>query len=119
MAYVVLLVLLVPLMITIVGFFVAVFLFWVLQWIGISAIFCAVGQRLGRGTGFSPSVLGSVLSVFAIFVVFSLAPMALGLGGLLISTVLWIVFMLLISLPGLGLVILTRLGTRRRRSPRR
>jgi hypothetical protein len=113
LTYVVLLVLLAPLALTVVGFFVALFLFWVVKWIGIAAIFHAVGQRLGRGAGFSPSVLGSVLLVFGLFVVLSLTPMALGLVGLPISAVLGFVFFLLVSMPGLGLVVLTRMGGRR------
>lgn len=113
LSYLVLLLLLAPLALTVVGFFVALFLAWVVKWIGIAALFHAVGQRLGRGTGFSPSILGSILLVFAIFVVISLAPMALGVVGLLISAVLSVVFFLLVSIPGIGLVVLTRCGGRR------
>jgi len=112
-AYVVLLLLLVPLLITVVGVFLAAFLVWVLKWLGICAIFYAIGRRLGRAAGFAPSVLGSVLLVFAVFVVLSLAPMALGFPGLLINGVLGFVFLLLVSVPGLGLVILSRFGRRR------
>ena len=113
LAYIVLLVLLVPLLLTVVGAPLGLFLFWVVKWIGTCAIFYAVGRRLGRGAGFAPSVLGSVLLVYAIYVVLWLAPMTLGLGGLMITGVLGVVFMLLVSMPGLGLVILTRFGRRR------
>jgi hypothetical protein len=98
---------------TVVGIPVALFAFYVLKWMGIAAIFYAVGRRLGRGVGFSPSVLGSVLLVFAIYVVFLLAPMALGWIGLVIVGVLQLVFLLLVALPAVGLVILTRCGGRR------
>ena len=98
---------------TVVGVFPALFAFIVLKWLGIAAIFHAIGRRLGRVAGFSPSTLGAVLLVFAAYVVVSLVPSAFGVAGLLAILGLKLVFFLLVEIPAVGLVILTRMGGRR------
>lgn len=103
-------VVLVVLSFTVVGVPVLVFAFYVVKWMGIAAIFHAVGRRLGRGVGASLSVLGSVMLVFAIYTIGMLAPAALGLVGLLVIAVLKVLFFLLVAMPGVGLAILTRVG---------
>lgn len=98
--------------VTVVGFPVALFAFYVLKWMGIAAIFYAVGRCLGRAVGGSLSVLGGVLLVFAIYSVVMMVPMAMGPTGLLVVGVLKFLFFLVFALPGVGLVMLTRFGTR-------
>jgi hypothetical protein len=98
--------------VTVVGFPVAMFAFYVLKWMGIAALFYAVGRQLGRVVGGSLSVLGAVLLVFAIYTVVMMAPMALGPTGLLLVGVLKVLFFLVFALPAVGLVLLTRFGTR-------
>jgi hypothetical protein len=99
--------------VTFIGIFPALFAFYVLKWMGIAAIFYAVGRRLGRAVGASLSVLGSVLLVFALYVVLMLAPTPLGWMGLGLVGVLKLVFFLAFEVPAVGLVILTRLGAPR------
>ena len=99
--------------VTFIGIFPALFAFYVLKWMGIAAIFFAVGSRLGRAVGASLSVLGSVLLVFAVYVVLMMAPTPLGWMGLAVVAVLKLIFFLAFEVPAVGLVILTRLGTQR------
>jgi len=101
------------LLVTLVGIFPWELAFSVLKWTGIAAIFYAVGRRLTRAAGITPSVLGAVLLVFAIYVVLMLAPSAAGFFGFAIIVALKLVFLLLVEIPAVGLVILTRFGTRR------
>jgi len=101
------------LLVTFVGIFPWALAFAVLKWMGIAAIFYAIGRRLTRAAGISPSVLGAVLLVFAIYVVLMLAPSAAGFVGLIAIGALKLIFLLLIEIPAVGLVILTRFGTRR------
>ena len=86
--------------------------FMVLKWMGIAAIFCAVGRRLGRAAGREMSTLGAVLLIFGLYLVVTMAPTAFGLLGVFISAVIWFLFWILVAVPALGLVILTRLGSR-------
>ena len=112
LGYIGLLVVIGLLSVTVVGFPVALFAFYILKWMGIAALFYAVGRRLGRAVGGSLSVLGAVLLVFAIYAVVMMVPMALGPMGLLVVGVLKILFFLVFALPAVGLVLLTRFGTR-------
>ncbi len=98
--------------ITVVGIPLAVLAFYVLKWMGIAAIFHAVGLRVGRATGFSLSLFGSVLLVFGLYVVAFIAPATLHVTGLLILFVLKLLFLLLVEIPAVGLVLCTRFGGR-------
>jgi hypothetical protein len=113
LGYLAMLVIVGLLTVTFIGIFPALFAFYVLKWMGIAAIFFAVGRRLGRAVGASLSVLGSVLLVFALYVVLMLAPTPLGWMGLAAVAVLKLIFFLAFEVPAVGLVILTRLGTHR------
>jgi hypothetical protein len=99
---------------TLIGIPFAMLGFFVLQWLGITGIFYAVGRRLGRAVGREIPVLGAVLLVFALYVALMLAPTLLGWPGLALLVVLWILFALLVKVPAVGLVILTRAGGRSR-----
>ena len=98
--------------ITVIGIVPALFAFYVLKWMGIAAIFYAVGSRLGRAVGFAPSVLGAVLLTFGFYALAMMVPSALGFVGLFVILVLKLVFWLLVAVPAVGLMILTRFGTR-------
>jgi hypothetical protein len=98
---------------TVVGIPVALLAFYVLKWAGIAAIFFAIGNRIGRAAGFTPSVLGAVFLVFSAYVVIMLVPAAFGWFGLVVTGTLKLVFFLLVELPAVGLVILTRFGGER------
>jgi hypothetical protein len=96
---------------TLVGLPLALLACYLVRWIGVAGIFYAVGRKLGRAFGAELSLLGAVLATFTLYAALRLAPTFLPLWGLLLSATLWGVFFLLVELPGLGLVILTRLGT--------
>jgi hypothetical protein len=98
--------------ITLIGLPLALLAFWVFKWIGVAALFWAVGHRLGRAAGIDLSLLGSVLPVFALYALSSLAPSWLGLPGLALVLVLRVLFFFLFEVPAVGLVILTRVGGR-------
>lgn len=117
LAYLGMLVLSTVLLATVVGFPLAMVIFYIFKWLGVASIFYAVGHRLGRTAGYEMSLLGAVLVSFALYLVLFLTPSALGLGGLLLIFALRIVFWLLIEVPAVGLVILTRAGSPRRPGP--
>ncbi len=103
--------------VTLVGLPLALVAFYVLRWMGIAGVFFAVGRRLAGTVGREMSVLGSVLLVYAIYVVISLSPTPLGPWGLIVSALLWMIFFVFVDLPAIGLLILTRLGSPRMSPP--
>ncbi len=96
---------------TIIGVPIAIFAFWALKWLGIAGLFYAMGRRIGRGLGREMSILGAVLITFTVYVAMKLLPLPLGPLGLIFSAMLWMLFLLLIEIPAIGMVILTRIGT--------
>lgn len=112
LGYLAYLVILALLTVTFVGVFPAWLGFQVMKWMGIAAIFYAVGHRLGRAFGASFSVLGAVLLVFAFYTAVTLLPSLAGMSLLffLMTAALWTVFFVLVQIPAVGLVILTRFG---------
>ena len=97
---------------TVIGAPAAWLLLQVFKWMCIAAIFHAVGRRLSRGLGRDISLLGSVLLVFAIYAFLSLAPLLLGLPGLIASGIFGLFFLFMVKVPAVGLLILTRAGSR-------
>jgi hypothetical protein len=96
---------------TVIGIPVALLAFYVLKWLGVAGIFCAVGRRFGAGIGREMSILGAVLLTFGVYALATLLPTPLGLFGLgLIWGVLGLLFFLLVEVPAVGLAILTRAG---------
>ncbi len=101
------------LLLTVVGAPVVLIAFAVLKWMGIAAIFHAVGRGLGRTFGLSLSLLGGVLLCFTLYAVVFMAPAAWGVVGLVLTALLRLAFWLLVELPAVGLVLLSRAGGRR------
>jgi hypothetical protein len=96
---------------TVIGIPVAILTFYILKWVGVAGIFCAVGRRMGSGFGREMSILGAVLLTFGLYALATLLPTPLGLFGLgLVWGVVGLLFFLLIEVPAVGLVILTRAG---------
>jgi hypothetical protein len=112
LGYLGLLVLFSLLSVTLIGIPLALAAIFVLRWLGTAGLFYAIGRRLGRGIGAEMSVFGAVLITFTIYGLLKLAPTPLGIVGLVISGILWTLFFLLIDIPAIGLVILTRMGSR-------
>jgi len=100
------------LLFTLVGVPLAALAFAVIKWMGIAALFYALGRRIGRAVGREMSTLGAVLLVFALYAGLFLAPAALGFGlpQLILLTLLRLGFFLFFEVPAVGLVILTRAG---------
>jgi len=97
---------------TVIGIPLAIVGFWVMQWMGVAGIFYAIGHRFGRSFGADLSVLGAVLLTFTLYALIKLSPTPLGFWGLGLSVTIWLLFFFLVQLPAIGLVILTRFGTR-------
>jgi len=103
---------LVLLSVTLIGAVAAWFLFQILKWMCIAGIFYAVGKGLGRAMGREISILGGVLLSFALYALVLLLLAPLGFPGLLASWVFGMFFALMVKVPAVGLLILTRAGTR-------
>lgn len=97
---------------TVVGAPAAWLLFQVFKWMCIAGIFFAVGRGLGRALGREISLLGGVLLVFAVYALVSLAPIPLGLPGFAATWIFGLFFLLMVKVPAVGLLILTRAGSR-------
>jgi hypothetical protein len=113
LTYLALLVVVPLLAVTVVGLVAGAAVFYVLKWLGIAAIFYAIGRRLGRSVGVSLSVPGAVLAVFLAYGVVLTVPALFGLVGYALVAVLHLVFFLLVEAPAVGLVLLTRFGNAR------
>ncbi len=85
--------------------------FVVLTWLGRAAILHLIGERIGRMFGIEPSLLGAVLLGMVPYGLLLLVPLlADGLAGLIFHVVLSGAFFLLLDVPAIGLVLLTRAG---------
>jgi len=112
LGYLGMLVLLTLLSVTVIGVPVFIFVFFVIKSMGMAAIFCALGRRLGRSFGIDFSPLGAILLIFALHAVILALPLLLGPLGLIMSILLAVGFWLLVKIPAVGLVLITRFGTR-------
>ena len=105
-------------LLTVFGFPIALLLLRVLKWLGIAGIFLALGRRTGHALGREMSLLGAVLLAFALFAGIALSPYFAGFAGApwwlvlpwhsLVFFGIWV----FLEAPALGLVILTRGGSR-------
>lgn len=113
LAYLVLLLFLFPLALgTLIGLPFLVLAYLVLKWLGLAGVFHAVGQRIARGFGGELSPLGAVLLVYAAYGAVLLALSLLGPIGLAAIVLFHMLFFFFFEAPALGLVLLTRAGTR-------
>jgi hypothetical protein len=114
LVYVVLYALVLPLVAgTVIGLPFLLLAWMAAKWLGIAGIFFAFGSRVGRGLGREMSPMGAVLLVFAAYALILLLLSPFGLVGLLGVTLVRMVFFCLVEAPALGLILLTRIGTRR------
>ena len=97
---------------TIIGLPIALLAFWIIKWLGIAGILFSVGHRLGTSFGRELSVLGSIMIPFVLLLLLPtvIATIA-GPIGLILSGFMSMVIFLCLSLPGVGLIFLTRFGT--------
>jgi hypothetical protein len=112
LAYVALLLLCTVATPTIIGLPVIYLGYLALKWLAIAGMFHALGQRVGRAFGREMSPLGAVLLVYGIYAVILLVLSPLGLPGLALITLIRIFFFCFFEVPAVGLVLLTRVGTK-------
>ena len=87
------------------------------KWLALAGMFFAFGRRIGRGFGREMSPLGAVLLVYTFYSLILLALSPLGLVGLALISVFRTIFFCFFEVPAVGLVLLTRLGTRASPAP--
>ena len=107
------------LFISVIGFPVAILiflLFGVLKTLGLAGIFHYVGRRLGQTFNREMSLLGGILLGFVLFALILVLPHFFGLMGIIVAIGIRLLFWLLIELPAVGLIILTRVGGKPRSS---
>jgi hypothetical protein len=117
LGYIGLLVVMTILAATVVGFPFGLIVFRVFKWLGIAGIFFAVGRRVGRSIGREMSLLGAVLLVFLPFVALQIVPWLFGPFGWFLGLFLGLLTFLFLEVPALGMILLTRGGTRVGRAP--
>jgi len=98
--------------VTLIGGPLAYVAFVAAKWLGVAGLFYAIGRRLARGMGRELSPFAAVVLVFGVYAAILIALGAAGFPGLLAIVVVRLVFLCLFEIPGLGLVLLTRAGTR-------
>ncbi len=86
--------------------------FLVLKWLGIAGLCHRLGSSIGRGAGRELSLLGAILLGFLPYALLVLAPLFLGGIGFLFAVVVRLLFWVVVEIPAVGLVILTRAGAR-------
>jgi hypothetical protein len=112
LGYLAFLMVLAPLALTIVGLPAGILFFKVFKWVGIAGIFMSLGRRIGRSLGREMSPLGATLLCFGLYAGSVLALGWLGLVGFVLLMLFRMFFWLMFEVPAVGLVILTRFGTR-------
>lgn len=99
------------LLVTVIGVPLAIFLFIILKWLGITGMFYFFGSRLGRSIGREMSLLGAVILGFLPYGLLIVLPSAFGLPGLLVAIMIHCMIWLFLEVPAIGLVLLTRAGS--------
>jgi hypothetical protein len=99
------------LLVTIIGVPLAIFVFIVLKWLGITGMFYYLGARVGRSLGREMSLLGAVILGFLPYVLLVLLPSLFGVVGLLIAMMIHTMIWLFLEVPAVGLALLTRAGS--------
>jgi len=82
------------------------------KWLGIAGVFYSLGSTLGRSMGREMSAMGAVLLIFGINAAILLLLSPLGIFGLILIGLYRTVFFVFVEAPAVGLVLLTRFGTR-------
>jgi hypothetical protein len=93
--------------------------FVILKWLGRAAILHHLGQRVGRQLGREMSLLGAIFLSLVPYLALLIFPLFAGWGGVLAHLLITVAFFVLIDVPALGLILLTRAGGRRSRKSRR
>jgi hypothetical protein len=87
-----------------------------LKWLGMVGILHYLGSRIGKLFGRDLSIAGSVLLAFALVAILKLVPFAFGgLFGLILLLGIKVFLWLFLEVPALGLIVLTRAGSRPRK----
>jgi hypothetical protein len=91
--------------------------FVVLKWLGRAAILHQLGHRLGRQLGRELTLLGAIFLGLIPYMLLLILPLLAGWAGLLAHFLITGAFWLLVDVPAVGLILLTRAGGRRRVPP--
>ncbi len=86
--------------------------FIVLKWAGVAGIYHFVGRSVGRLLGRELSLLPAILVGFLPFALLHLLPLLAGGAGILFAVAFRLAFWVFVEIPAVGLVILTRVGSR-------
>lgn len=97
---------------TIIGLPVLYLAYLAFKWLALAGMFYAAGRGVGRAFGREMSPLGAVLIVYALYSLILLALSPMGLVGLALISAFRTIFFCFFEVPAVGLVLLTRLGTR-------
>lgn len=97
---------------TVIGLPVLYLAYLAFKWLALAGMFYSVGRSVGRAFGREMSPLGAVLIVYTLYSLILLALSPMGLFGLALISVFRTIFFCFFEVPALGLVLLTRLGTR-------
>ncbi len=112
LTYVALLLLVSLALATLIGLPVIYLAYLVFKWLGLAGMFFGLGRRIGRSLGREMSPLGGVLLVYALYALVLLALSPLGVVGLAFIILFRVLFFCFFEVPAVGLVLLTRAGTR-------
>jgi hypothetical protein len=88
--------------------------FLVLKVLGLAGILHYTGMRFGRSMGRDLSLLGAILVAYLFFSLALVVPHFFGLVGFLVACGIRLLFWLLFECPAIGLILLTRAGSRPR-----
>ena len=103
---------------TVVGLFLGWPLYLMLSWLGRMAILHWIGERIGVSLGLRLSLLGSMFLAFIPYALLKVGPMFVGgYFGLLVAGMFSTLMFLFLDVPGLGLILLTRAGSRPKNPP--
>lgn len=97
---------------TVIGLPAGILFFKIVKWLGIAGIFLFTGRRLGQLLGREMSPLGAILLCFGLYSAVLITLSWMGPIGLFAILLFKLFFWILFGIPAVGLVLITRFGTR-------
>jgi hypothetical protein len=98
---------------TVVGWPIFKVVFFVLKTLGLAGLLHFIGKRIGGGLSREMSLLGAILIVFIPLAAIRVIPYFLGLGGIIFAFSIRFILWLLLEVPAVGLLFVTRFGSPR------
>jgi len=97
---------------TVIGLPAGLLFFKIVKWLGLAGIFLFTGRRLGQLLGREMSPLGAILLCFGLYSAVLITLSWFGAFGLFVIMLFKLFFWILFGIPAVGLVLITRFGTR-------